>query len=419
MSLRVFRVQLLVPLCLSLHLQAPQCSLSLQIPAPLALRLASLPVTQLPLLPRHQFLDSYQQVPQHHLPSGSSPPVPCPLPPLPRRLPARGLVLLLLAPPLLGALVSRPLGKHQLSGNQQAVLPVVSPLASLDLGQCLPLVSRRLPLQPRAVAVCSEHRLAPTVRAPFPSDSHPPAPGVGCLDKPALRCLGRAAPLGKGALSLVAPPPLPLLHHLLGSASAKLQALVQATQVLYLGKQLILEALSLASHLLPVEACLELEMVGEVGVSSVVWEESQARMQPIRILSVPPVEDLDLQLPRILLAYLETVEPRPLDLAAHLLGSRSLRALSALVEEAWHLKALGSLVQPKQVASVLLQCLAALPLLGDPLGLEGCQHSVQPQPFQALWARREAKCSARVQQQPALEDLGLVVPVAIQHHLAR
>lgn len=59
-----------------------------------------------------------------------------------------------------------------------------------------------------------------------------------------------------------------------------------------------------------------------------------------------------------------------------------------------------------QVASVLLQCLAALPLLGDPLGLEGCQHSVQPQPFQALWARREAKCSARVQLQPAPEDLG-------------
>lgn len=59
-----------------------------------------------------------------------------------------------------------------------------------------------------------------------------------------------------------------------------------------------------------------------------------------------------------------------------------------------------------QVASVLLQCLAALPLLGDPLGLEGCQHSVQPQPFQALWAQREAKCSARGRQQPALEDLG-------------
>lgn len=47
------------------------------------------------------------------------------------------------------------------------------------------------------------------------------------------------------------------------------------------------------------EACLELEVVGEVEASSVVWEESQVRMQPIRIPSVPPVEDLDLQLPRV------------------------------------------------------------------------------------------------------------------------
>lgn len=59
-----------------------------------------------------------------------------------------------------------------------------------------------------------------------------------------------------------------------------------------------------------------------------------------------------------------------------------------------------------QVASVLLQCLAALPPSGGPLGSEGCQHSVQPQPFQALWAQREAKCSARVLQRPAPEDLG-------------
>lgn len=59
-----------------------------------------------------------------------------------------------------------------------------------------------------------------------------------------------------------------------------------------------------------------------------------------------------------------------------------------------------------QVASVLLQCLAALLLLGDPLGLEGCQHSVQPQPLQALWARREAKCSERVLRPPAQEDSG-------------
>lgn len=68
-----------------------------------------------------------------------------------------------------------------------------------------------------------------------------------------------------------------------------------------------------------------------------------------------------------------------------------------------------------QVASVLLQCLAALPLLGDPLGLEGCQHSVQPQPFQALWAQREAKCSARGRQQPALEDLGKPGKTAFLH----
>ncbi|KAG6934004.1 nucleoporin 214 [Chelydra serpentina] len=58
------------------------------------------------------------------------------------------------------------------------------------------------------------------------------------------------------------------------------------------------------------------------------------------------------------------------------------------------------------------------PTFGGPLGLEGCQHSVQPQPLQALWARREAKCSARVQPQPTLEDLVLVAPVTILHHLA-
>lgn len=55
---------------------------------------------------------------------------------------------------------------------------------------------------------------------------------------------------------------------------------------------------------------------------------------------------------------------------------------------------------------MLLQCLAALLLLGDPLGLEGCQHSVQPQPLQALWARREAKCSERALRPPAQEDSG-------------
>lgn len=45
---------------------------------------------------------------------------------------------------------------------------------------------------------------------------------------------------------------------------------------------------------------MELEVVGEVEVSSAVWEENQVRMQPVRILLVPPVEeDLDLQLPRV------------------------------------------------------------------------------------------------------------------------
>nr|XP_031306577.1 nuclear pore complex protein Nup214 isoform X2 [Camelus dromedarius] len=103
-----------------------------------------------------------------------------------------------------------------------------------------------------------------------------------------------------------------------------------------------------------------------------------------------------------------TAEPRHLvGLPAHRLETRNLRARSALEEEAWHPKALGFPLQIKQVASVLLQCLAALLLLGDPLGLEGCQHSVQPQPLQALWARREAKCSERVLRLPAQEDSGL------------
>lgn len=59
-----------------------------------------------------------------------------------------------------------------------------------------------------------------------------------------------------------------------------------------------------------------------------------------------------------------------------------------------------------QVALELLLCLAALPLLGGPRGSEGCQHSVQPQPFQALWVLREAKSSVRGRQQPAPEDSG-------------
>lgn len=57
--------------------------------------------------------------------------------------------------------------------------------------------------------------------------------------------------------------------------------------------------------------------------------------------------------PQILPAYLETVERRLLDLAAHLLESRSLQALSALVVEAWHLKDLDSPVQTKQVLCLI------------------------------------------------------------------
>lgn len=76
-------------------------------------------------------------------------------------------------------------------------------------------------------------------------------------------------------------------------------ALGGAHAALTLLKIPFLSFLCSSSHLLPVEACLELEVVGEVEASSVVWEESQARMQPIRIPSVPPVEDLDLQLPRV------------------------------------------------------------------------------------------------------------------------
>lgn len=53
--------------------------------------------------------------------------------------------------------------------------------------------------------------------------------------------------------------------------------------------------------------------------------------------------------PQIPLAYLETTEQRLLDLAACLLVSRSLQALSALVVGASHLKASGSPVQTKQV----------------------------------------------------------------------
>jgi len=72
-----------------------------------------------------------------------------------------------------------------------------------------------------------------------------------------------------------------------------------ACAALTLFKSPFLPFLCLSSRHLPLEASLDLEVVGEVEASSLVWEESQVRMQPIRILLVPPVEDLDRQLPRV------------------------------------------------------------------------------------------------------------------------
>lgn len=214
---------------------------------------------------------------------------------------------------------------------------------------------------------------------------------------------------------MVAPRPLPLQQHLQGLAFVKPLVLGLVILVLCLVRHPVLADQSLASsHLLPVVVCLGLETRQEGAVSSVALEENPARMLPTKTHSAQPVGALDLQPPQIPLIYLETVALRHLEgLAAHPLGNRSLLALSALVVEAWHPKALDFLLQIKQVALVLLQCLAALLLLGDPLGLEGCQHSVQPRPLQALWARREAKCSERVLRLPAQEDSGLGAAAAL------
>lgn len=163
----------------------------------------------------------------------------------------------------------------------------------------------------------------------------------------------------------------------------------------------------MASSHRPAVGCSGLEALDEGAVSSVASEGNPARMQPTKTHSARPAGASDPQPPQIPLTCLETAGPRHLVASpARHLESRSLLAPSALEEEVWHPKVSGSPLQTKQVASVLLQCLAALLLLGDPLGLEGCQHSVQPQPLQALWARREAKCSERVLQPPAQEDSG-------------
>lgn len=228
------------------------------------------------------------------------------------------------------------------------------------------------------------------------------------MAKATLLRLGRVPALGREALCLVAPQPPPRQRRPLGLAFVKLQVLGLVILVLCLVKQPALAEQSLASSPLAVGTCLGLETLEEGEVSSVALEGNPARMQPTKTHSARPAGALDRQPPQIPLIYSETVGPRHLvDLPAHRLESRNLPALSALEEEVWHPKASGFLLQIKQVASVLLQCLAALLLLGDPLGLEGCQHSVQPQPLQALWARREAKCSERVLRLPAREDSGL------------
>lgn len=219
---------------------------------------------------------------------------------------------------------------------------------------------------------------------------------------------GRAPASGREAPCSVAPRPPPRPRHLLGLAFVKLQVLGLATLVLCLVKQPVRAGQSSASSPLPAGACLGLETLEEGEVSSVALEGNPAWMRPTKTHSARPAGALGLQPLQIPLIYSETAGPRHLvDLPARRLESRNLPALSALEEEVWRPKASGSRLQIKQVASVLLQCLAALLLLGDPLGLEGCQHSVQPQPLQALWARREAKCSERVLRPPAQEDSGL------------
>lgn len=249
---------------------------------------------------------------------------------------------------------------------------------------------------------------APAAPARSPLDSLLPAQAGACSAKATPLLLARAPALGREALCLVATRPPPPRRHPLGLAFVKLQDLGLVILVLCLVKQPVLVEQSLASHRLPVVACLGLETLEEGEVSSVALAGNPARMQPTKTHSAQPAGASDLQPPQIPLTYLETVGPRHLvDLPARHLENRNLLALSALEEEVWHPKALGFPLRIRQVASVLLQCLAALLLLGDPLGLEGCQHSVQPQPLQALWARREAKCSERALRLPAQEDSGL------------
>lgn len=311
------------------------------------------------------------------------------------------------------------MGRRLPLGSLRAAPQVASPSVSLGSVQCLLLVNPFPPPPHLPVGMSLAPPQAPVVPAPSRLDSLLPTQEEDCLAKVILLPLVRAQALDREALYLVVLQPPPQQQHPLGLTFVHLQVLGLAVLVLCLVKQPVLVQQSLASsHPLPVVACLGLETLEEGEVSSVALEGNPARMQPTKTHSAQPAGALDLQLPQIPLTYSETVGPRHLvDSPAHHLENRNRLALLALEEEVWHLKALGFLLQIKQVASVLLQCLAALLLLGDPLGLEGCQHSVQPQPLQALWARREAKCSERALRLPAQEDSGLGA-AATPHRLA-
>lgn len=326
-----------------------------------------------------------------------------------RRAAARALAVLPLAPQPQGSSDRRPLGRRRPSGSRQAAPRVAFPSVSLGSAPCRLSGSPWPPLARPRVAMSLAPLPAPVAPALSHSDSLLPAQEGGCLARAAPLLSVRVLALGKEAPYLVAPRPPPRQHLPRGLAFVKLQVLGLVIPVLCSVKQPALVELSLASsRRLPVEACLGLEALAEGAGSSAALEGNPARMRPTKTHSAQPAGASDPQPPRIPLTCSETAGPRRSAASpARPSESRSPPARSAPGEAAWRPRASASPLQTKQVASVLLQCLAALLLLGDPLGLEGCQHSVQPQPLQALWARREAKCSERVLRPPAQEDSGL------------
>lgn len=393
------------PQCLGWPLLTPLSSLSLPLPAPAQLSASSV-ATQPAPPQRPPCLGRWPPAPPPACLGSRRAAWPAQRPPR-HRSAARGSAVLPLAPPPQGSSDSRVLGRPRPSGSRPAAPQAAFPSVSLGSALCLLLVSPcPPPLRPPA-GMSSVPLRAPVAPAPSHLDSRLPTTEVGCLARTTLLLLVRVLALVREAPCLVAPRPPPQQRHPLALASVKLQVLGLATLALCLVKQPVPVEQSSASRPLPVAVCLGLETLEEGEASSAASEENPARMQPTKTHSARPAGALGPQLPQIHLTCSETVEPRHLaDLPAHHLETRSLLALSALVEEAWPPKALGFPLRIKQVASVLLQCLAALLLLGDPLGLEGCQHSVQPQPLQALWARREAKCSERALLPPAREDSG-------------